>query len=501
LALKTVFASHYAVEDTEETGLYKGIAMSLGGVASRRWFLQRAGAVLIASGVPIGTIRGQTASARPNVVFILADDLGYADLSCYGRRDFQTPNIDSLARDGLLLSDAYANSPVCSPTRFALLSGRYQYRFADGLHEPLGARGGGFPPEHPTIASQFRAAGYGTTLVGKWHLGLLPKHGPLKSGYDRFYGLYVSHADYFTHEETAPPTGISDLHEGEVPVDHAGYLTDLLADRAVEEIEGFARSGQPFFLSLHFNAPHWPWEGPNAEGRAASADMKGGGPTPLLHFDGGTAKVYADMMRNLDANVGRVLYTLDRHELRDNTIVVFTSDNGGERFSDNWPFSGMKTELLEGGIRVPTLVRWPARVRAGTRSEQQVMSMDWFPTLLAAAGVAPTNDTQLDGVNVLPALLGEQAAVPRKLFWRYKAQDQAAMRDGQWKYLKINAHEFLFDVVADPRERGNLKDRQREIFARLQREYRQWNAEMLPYAPEQQSHTLTGGGRIAERSF
>jgi len=185
---------------------------------SRRWFLQGAGAgVLIASGLPSRIAGAAAPSPKPNIVFILADDLGYADISCFGRRDYQTPNIDSLALDGLKLTDAYANSSVCSPTRFALLSGRYQYRFPGGLSEPIQDDKHGFPPDQPTIASLLRARGYATVLVGKWHLGLLPTFGPLKSGYERFYGLYTSHADYYNHEDTAPPTGTPDLYEGEVP--------------------------------------------------------------------------------------------------------------------------------------------------------------------------------------------------------------------------------------------------------------------------------------------
>jgi len=464
---------------------------------SRRWFLQGAGAgVLIASGLPSRIAGAAAPSPKPNIVFILADDLGYADISCFGRRDYQTPNIDSLALDGLKLTDAYANSSVCSPTRFALLSGRYQYRFPGGLSEPIQDDKHGFPPDQPTIASLLRARGYATVLVGKWHLGLLPTFGPLKSGYERFYGLYTSHADYYNHEDTAPPTGTPDLYEGEVPVSQTGYLTDLLGDRAVEEINGFGKSGQPFFISLHFNAPHWPWEGPDAAGKTASNTL-----TSMLHFDGGTQRTYAAMVRSLDENVGRVLYALERNGLRDNTLVVFTSDNGGERFSDNWPFSGMKTELLEGGIRVPTLVRWPARIARGGVSRQQMLSMDWLPTLLAAAGSTPGADVPLDGVNVLPALLGESAELGRKLFWRFKAADQHAMRDGKWKYLKVKDHEFLFDVVEDPLERGNLKDREPVTFARMQREYAAWNSTMLPYTKDDPSVTLAETGLIAEGLF
>lgn len=469
---------------------------------TRRWFLQGAGAgVLIATGLPSRIARAAQPSSKPNIVFILADDLGYADLSCFGRRDYQTPNIDSMALDGLKLTETYANSAVCSPTRFGLLSGRYQYRFPGGLAEPISNDDDGFPPGQPTIASLLRAEGYGTVLIGKWHLGMLPKFGPLKNGYERFYGLYDSHADYFTHEADLPAVAPVDLYEGEVPVEQTGYLTDLLGDRAVEEINGFGKTGQPFFISLHFNAPHWPWESPDAAGKATSdrlASVKGGS---MLNWDGGSQQTYAAMVRSLDANVGRVLYALERNGLRENTIVVFTSDNGGERFSDHWPFSGMKTELLEGGIRVPTIVRWPARIARGSHGTQQMMSMDWLPTLLAAAGGSPGPGVPLDGVNVLPALLGQSPEIPRKLYWRYHAQDQNAMRDGKWKYLKIKDREFLFDVVADPLERANLKDLEKATFERLKTDYAAWNRTMLQYGKDSPSHSLTETGRLAERSF
>lgn len=467
---------------------------------SRRRFLQGSSAgVLVATGLSSRLARAAAAPARPNFVFIMADDLGYADLSCYGRRDYQTPRIDSLARDGLLLTDGYANSAVCSATRFALLSGRYQYRFPGGLNEPLNDGSDlGFPTDHPTIASLLRAAGYGTVLIGKWHLGALPNYGPLKCGYDRFYGLYSSHVDYYTHEDEVPPDGVSEMFEDETTIETQGYVTDLFGDRAVDEIEGFAASGRPFLVSLHFNAPHWPWMGPDAEGRDLSANLRN-----MQHFDGGNLRTYAAMMRSLDDNVGKVLDALDRTGQRENTIVVFTSDNGGERFSDNWPFSGMKTELLEGGIRVPTLVRWPARIRAGSRSSQQAMSMDWLPTFVAAAGGQTSADHPPDGIDLLPVLTGERPAQARKLFWRYNSQDQEAARDGRWKYLKINGHEFLFDVEADPLERGNLKEREPAVFARLKADFAAWNRDMLPYDEEKGfSYSLNGGpGRLAEKSF
>ena len=420
----------------------------------------------------------------PNIVFIVADDLGYADLSCCGRRDFSTPNIDRIAERGLRFTQAYANSAVCSATRLALITGRYQYRLPLGLEEPLaGKTDVGLPPAHPTLPSLLRGIGYGTTLVGKWHLGLPPSFGPRQSGYDRFWGILSGAVDYYTHINSR---GEPDVWDGDEAASAAGYLTDLLGDRAVETVYRHARSGQRFLLSLHFNAPHWPWEAPGDEAEAER--LRG---TRLRHHDGGTQRTYARMVQAMDLQIGRVLQALDATGLAHDTIVIFTSDNGGERFSDTWPFTGIKTELLEGGLRVPALVCWPACIPAGRTSDQVMITMDWFPTLLEAAGTAPHPDYPSDGISLLPVLTGERGPEPRRLFWRYKTNAQRAMRDGDWKYLKIRDNEYLFNVVEDPRERANLKERQRATFARLTAEWAAWNAAMLPEIPDSFGESFT----------
>jgi arylsulfatase A-like enzyme len=225
-------------------------------------------------------------------------------------------------------------------------------------------------------------------------------------------------------------------------------------------------------LSLHFTAPHWPWEGPDDEEESKRIRN-------IFHRDGGTRRTYMAMMQSLDANIGRVLQALDVQGLSANTIVVFTSDNGGERFSDLWPFSGMKGELLEGGLRIPAIARWPGRIPAGAVSDQVMISMDWLPTLLAAAGTQPDPSYPPDGDNLLSILTGSASPHPRKLFWRFKAGGQRAVRDGDWKYLQIAGNEFLFDVVKDPRERANLKGRHTDIFDRLKNDWASWNNTML----------------------
>ncbi len=427
-------------------------------------------------------------SSQPTILYIMADDLGYADLSCYGRRDYTTPHLDRLAAEGMKFLQAYANSAVCSATRTALITGRYQYRLPIGLAEPLatGNTTVGLPPEHPTLPSLLRQAGYGTTLIGKWHLGNLPNYSPLKSGYDHFWGIHNGGVDYFSHKAVLGPNAPPDLWDGDTQVNETGYLTTLLGDHAVKAVTDYAAARRPFFLSLHFTAPHWPWEGPmdQAESQRIRA---------LADYDGGSLKTFGAMVGELDHQVGRVLQTLAGAGLANNTIVIFTSDNGGERFADTWPFTGKKTELLEGGLRIPALVRWPGHIRAGSTTQQVAISMDWMPTLLAAAGAKPDPAYPPDGISLLPALTQNAAPAPRTLFWRYNQKSQHAMRDGDMKYLKIRENTFLFNVVDDPLERANLRERQPEVYRRLVQAYENWNATMLPEQP------LPNGGFTADQ--
>jgi len=425
---------------------------------------------------------------QPNIVFILADDLGYADVSCYGRRDFATPNIDRIAVDGIRFTQAYANSAVCTASRTALMTGQYQYRLAIGLEEPLRShskRKIGLPQEHPTLPSLLKATGYRTALIGKWHLGRLPDFGPLQSGYEQFYGFRGGVLDYYTHKFGPATSDTDDLWDDDTPIRQDGYLTDLLGNRAVSTIDRFARDSQPFLLSLHFNAPHWPWEAPGDETEALRIKS-------LFHFDGGSQRTYQRIVQRMDLQIGRVLQALDEAGIAGNTIVVFTSDNGGERFSDTWPFTGKKSELLEGGLRIPAIVSWPERVARGSVSEQAMITMDWLPTLLAAAGTTPSQFHPSDGICLLPWITEAAVPVPRKLFWRYKNLDQEAMRDGNWKYLKIRGNTFLFDVVQDPLERANLKERHSDVYQRMVVEWQEWNRTMLPLDPESYTLGFTG---------
>jgi arylsulfatase A-like enzyme len=447
---------------------------------TRRRLLRNAALGTIALAGGVDNLAGQKTAGAPNIIFIMADDLGYADVSCYGRPDISTPNIDGLAAKGVRFLQAYANSAVCSATRTALITGRYQYRLPIGLEEPLAGRDAGLPPDHPTLPSLLRKAGYSTTLVGKWHLGLLPKFGPLQSGYDRFYGFRGGAVDYYTHS--------NDLWDGDVPVNQMGYLTDLLGSRAVDVVNASAKSGKPFLLSLHFNAPHWPWEAPGDEAESNRLRAVRG----LRDFDGGSQKTYRHMVEEMDLQIGRVLEALRMNSIAENTIVIFTSDNGGERFADTWPFTGRKTELLEGGLRIPAIISWPSRIRPGKTIDQVAITMDWMPTLLAAAGLSTDAAYPPDGINLLGVLTENAPLMERKLFWRYKANAQRAARDGDFKFLKILDNTFLFNVVEDPMERANLKDRRKDIYDRIVAEWHEWNRSMLPEIDESSTDNFSG---------
>ena len=424
---------------------------------------------------------------KPNLIYIVADDLGFADLGCYGARDGQngpvSPHIDALAAGGLRLTDGYANSPVCSPTRFALMTMRYQYRLRGGMEEPLNAASKGsttlgLPTHLPTLPSLLRQAGYRTALVGKWHLGYPPTFGPLRSGYEEFYGIMAGGVDYFTH---CAARGEHDLYIGEQEHHEIGYLTDLLSQRAVNYVERMAegaRAGTPFFLSLHYTAPHWPWE--TRDDADVAAEVRDN----LFHLHGGNVHTYRRMIQHMDEGIGQLVATLRAQGLLENTLIVFTSDNGGERFSDNWPLVGGKMDLTEGGIRVPWIAHWPQGIPAGVTSEQHCMTMDWSATLLDIGGGQADPAYPLDGVSLARVLRDPRDTFERPLFWRMKHRDQRAMRLGPWKYLQVDQHEYLFNLAQDARERANLAARMPDRLAEMREQWLHWNASVPEIDPE-----------------
>jgi len=443
------------------------------------------------------------AAMAPNVLFILADDLGYADLSCYGRKDYTTPHLDALAKEGVRLTDGYSNSPVCSATRVSILTGEYQYRYPLGLHEPLvwGAsvtsdtplerkkRFTPLPLDVRTLPRDFKKRGYSTHLVGKWHLGTLPHNGPRSYGYDTFFGFLGGATDYFQHRMYLDKEVESDgLVVDDQFVKREGYLTHLLGDEA-EKIVG-EKHKDPWMLSLHFNAPHWPWEAPDDRERSKDIDN-------LLALEGNIRK-YGEIVKAMDDEIGRLVAKLKETGEFDNTIIVFTSDNGGERFSDNWPFIGVKTELLEGGLRVPLIVSWPRGLQIDGDTNQVMTSMDIYPTLLGLVDGRDEEYPGFDGANLSSVFRGG-AAIDRKLFWRYKSYDQEAVRDGRWKYLKIEDREYLFDLEFDERERTNEKNKHPQLFKKLKQEWADWNKNMLPYPVDLPSYHVKNRNDFAEK--
>jgi len=422
-------------------------------------------------------------SQRPNIVFIVADDLGFADLGCYGGREADfgpvSPVLDRLAANGLRFTQGYANSPVCSPTRFALMTARYQYRLRGAAEEPINSKSKGsttlgLPPEHPTLPSLLRQAGYRTALIGKWHLGYPPTFGPLRSGYEEFFGPMSGGVDYFSH---ASNNGTHDLYAGEEEKHEEGYLTDLLSQRAVDCVRRMApgaAQGTPFFLSLHYTAPHWPWE--TREDHALAAEVK----DTLFHLHGGNIHTYRRMIHHMDEGIGWLVDALRESGQLENTLIVFTSDNGGERFSDNWPLVGGKMDLTEGGIRVPWIAHWPAVIAPGGETAQHCLTMDWSATLLELGGAQAHADYPFDGVSLTPVLRQPAQTFERPLHWRMNHRGQRAMRLGDYKYLRVDGHDYLFNIPADERERANLARQQPERLQAMRDAWEAWNASMPP---------------------
>lgn len=421
-----------------------------------------------------------------NFIFIVADDLGYADLGCYGGRAPVSPVLDKLAANGIKYVNGYSNSPVCSPTRFALMTGRYQYWVRGASEEPMagnavGSSELGLFPELPTLPSMLKDIGYHTALIGKWHLGYRPHFGPDKSGYMHHYGPMSGGVGYYSHESRSIGP---DLELDGQPHTDTGYLTDLISNRAVDYVNARAEDKQPFLLSLHYTAPHWPWE-TRAQGKIDPEIAKN-----ITHLDGGNVETYQAMVREMDEGIGWLVDALKENDQLDDTLIIFTSDNGGERFSDNWPLVGGKMDLTEGGIRVPYIAHWPKGIKqTGETSDQHCMTMDWTATILDIAGVKPPEDHPLDGVSMAATFTDAANTFDRPMYWRMKHREQRAARLGDWKYLKVDEHEYLFNVVDDARERANQAKRQPERLSAMREQYMQW-AQQVPPIPEDAKVTL-----------
>lgn len=425
---------------------------------------------------PFRAARGRH-SRRPNILFILGDDLGWADLSSYGSPDIRTPNLDRLGRQGVRFTDAYAGSATCSPTRFSLYTGRYPGRTRGGLAEPIADRSVGLDPTHPTLASLLRGAGYATALIGKWHCGYLPDYSPTKSGWDEFFGNFGGALEYYSKLGLG---GEYDLYEGDAEYKDLRYYTRILTERAAEYVQ--RDHDKPWLLNLNFTTPHWPWiaEGDTAESAEIVRKIKKGGLGGLFHADGGSLAKYKEMVEDLDRSVGEVLKALKRSGQEEDTLVFFASDNGGERFSYQWPLSGNKSSLQEGGIRVPAVLRWPARIDPHQVSDVPLFSPDWTATLLELGGARPDPAYPLDGISLAGYLLRAEQPKERDLFWRVRGE--RALRRGDWKYYRgAGGADQLFNLAHDQREQANRAAAEPGLLAELRAAWERTDAGLLPY--------------------
>ncbi|MDC0772709.1 sulfatase family protein [Streptomyces sp. HD] len=426
--------------------------------------------------------RPAASGKRPNLLVILGDDLGWADLSSYGAPHIRTPHLDRLARQGVRFTDAYSGSATCSPTRFSLYTGRYPGRTPGGLAEPIADRAQGLDPNHPTLASLLKRAGYATALIGKWHCGWLPDHSPTKSGWDEFFGNFGGVLEYFSK---LGQLGTYDLYEGDAEYKDLRYYTTVLTERAVEYVG--REHDRPWLLNLNFTTPHWPWlaegdeeTGAEIEAKIRAAKSRAEVSRALNHYDGGSVEKYTEMVQSLDAAVGKVLDALRRSGQEENTLVLFASDNGGERYSYNWPLSGEKFVLLEGGIRVPAIVRWPARLDGHQVSHEPNFSPDWTATLLEIGGARPDPAYPLDGTSLAGHLLRGERLPERDLFWRVRAN--RALRRGDWKYYRdADGTDHLYNLANDQREQADLAPDEPALLAELKASWERTAGTLLPY--------------------
>lgn len=435
------------------------------------------GACTVVAGGAARAVQAPATPSRPNIVFILADDLGYGDLGVQGDTQAVTPNIDALAAHGVRLTDYYANHPVCSPSRAALLTGEYQHRM--GFEYNSGSPNKtspifGLPPSVTTIAQRLKGVGYATGMFGKWHVGFQPDRVPTAKGFDVFYGFlsgahaYTPHTDRARRNAAEPGSnrwgGGESMLRGTTPEAMPEHTTEAFADEAIRFIEQHRRG--PFFVYLPFNAVHAPLD------------------TTKAYYDrfpgikDETRRVHLAQLAAIDDAIGRVVATVRRNGLAEKTIIVFASDNGGptqETTSSNGPLNGVKGLVLEGGIRVPAIITWEGHLPQGKVIDTMAMSFDLTATALKAAGALPK--TGLDGVDLMPFLAGAKTGdAHQALFWR--SGSQGAVRDGQWKLVRNGETLHLFNLKKDLGERDDLAATQPERVKSLNAEWKAWSAKM-----------------------
>lgn len=412
--------------------------------------------------------------SRPNVLVIVGDDMGYADIGVHGCKDIPTPNLDALAKAGVRCTNGYVSGPYCSPTRAGLLTGRYQTRFGHEFNPGAQPKAPGLPLTETTLANRLKDAGYVTGLVGKWHLGAVEAQQPPRRGFDEFFGFLGGAHPYF------PGQGAPILR-GSSPVQEKAYLTDAFGREAVSFLD--RHKDHPFFLYLAFNAVHTPMH-------ADDARLK-----KFANITDTRRRTYAAMMSAMDDAIGAVLEKLRAIKQEENTLVFFISDNGGPTMqgttingSSNTPLRGSKRTTLEGGVRVPFLVKWPGKVPAGKVYDAPVIQLDIVPTVLAAVGIADKADAKLDGVSLLPFLNGTKPGVPHEtLYWRFG--QQMAIRQGDWKLVRYDPvadgakgqglPAKLYNLATDIGEKNDLSKQHPEKVKSLQVAWDGWNKENI----------------------
>ncbi len=410
---------------------------------------------------------------QPNIILLFSDDAGYADFGFHGSKVMITPNLDKLAKEGVTFTEGYVSDPTCGPSRAGLLTGKYQQRFGfeennvPGYMSKNSAQLGdemGVPVEEKFMGDYMKKLGYSTAYFGKWHVGGADKYHPLRRGFDEFYGFRGGARSYFPYKKD-PQEHLNKLERNYVGFkEHAGYLTDKLGEDAVDFIERNKKN--PFFALVAFNAVHTPMD-------ATNADLA---KFPTLE---GKRKTVAAMTLALDRACGKIMDKLKELGLDDNTIIVFTNDNGGpsdKNASVNTPLSGSKSNHLEGGIRVPFLMKWPKKIKKSTQFNQPVSTLDLIPTFYAAGGGDVADLKDLDGVNILPYAKGKVDASPHeKLFW--KKDVRAALRKGDWKLLRFpDRPAELYNIKEDIAEHNNLATKYPEKVKEMYKDIFEWES-------------------------
>ena len=423
---------------------------------------------------------GTSNNKPPNVIVIISDDQGYADVGFHGSNEIFTPNIDRIAKNGVVFSEGYVSYAVCSPSRAGLITGRYQNRFGYSRNILLAPNDSlmGLPLSEQTLPDVLNNVDYKTKAIGKWHLGAHKSLVPEKRGFDEFFGFLIGGHRYFPDDLTLNDLTdarrqmdgyITKIYDNGKRINTKKYLTEELSDNAVKFIED--NSDNPFFLYLSYNAPHTPLQ-------ATTKDLERN-----KHIDIEKRQTYAAMVSSMDDGIGLILDKLEQKNIFENTIVFFFSDNGGVEwynFSDNGPLRGIKGDFFEGGIRVPFAMQWPNKIKPGTIYDKPIIALDIFATVVSAAKAEKYIKNKIDGVNLIPYLSGNKPGSPHEyLYWKNPDKDIDVIRDDRYKYLRIKNDEYIFDLKNDISEESNIIDLSKPIYDRLKSQFKLWEKDMI----------------------